>query len=154
MKLGEALSLRARQAQQMNSLKGRIINSASYQEGSDPAEDPKVLIDEYLGISGEHKVLVSQIAHTNANTPVDDDGKSLLNLLQEREELIRERNLIQVSADAGASSHGGMRYMRTEIKYVTSLDVPALRTRVDEVSETIRVLDAKIQEINWSVDLL
>ena len=43
------------------------------------------------------------------------------------------------------------RYSRSEVKFVTALDVPELR-RADGLSEEYRELDALIQAKNWEID--
>lgn len=152
MVLGEALSLRARQAMKLNDLKGRIKNCATSQEGTTPPEDVNELIGEYLEVSGEHQALLVKIARTNTTTVVG--GVTLLELMQHREALIRSRNLYSMAADAGSQGESGYRFTRTELKYVANVDVPALRKSEDEGNEAIRVLDAQIQATNWSTELL
>jgi hypothetical protein len=43
--------------------------------------------------------------------------------------------------------------MRSELRYLSAVDVPALRRRADEVAKEHRELDARIQQVNWEVDL-
>ena len=45
------------------------------------------------------------------------------------------------------------RYGRQEIKYVRTIDVAELRREVDTYSRQLRILDLKIQSLNWSVEL-
>ncbi len=145
------MSLRAKQAQKLNDLKGRIKASALAQEGTDPPENPGHLIEEYLTLSGEHRELVSQITATNAGTTIE--GQTLAAMLQEREELIRERNIYSFAASA-ASSQDIYRFTRSELKYVTTLNVAQLREDEETAGEKVRALDVKIQAANWSVELL
>lgn len=152
MNLGEALSLRARQAQKLNDLKGRIKENSVVQEGSEPAEDAEDLIATYLVTSTEHRVLVAQIIRTNATTVAD--GVTLLDMLQEREELVRERNLYDMAANAATASGDRYRFMRSEIRYVSQVNVADLRRKEEAVGEQVRVLDARIQKINWETELL
>lgn len=151
MNLGEALTLRARQAQRMNDLKGRIKASAVVQEGDDPPEDANNLIAAYIETSLEHKNLMIRITATNASKMVEE-GQTLAQLLQEREALIRERNLYSVVADS-ASPGERFRYMRSEIKMVPKVDIAELRGLEEQLIEDIRQLDVKIQTINWTTEL-
>jgi len=45
------------------------------------------------------------------------------------------------------------RYGRQEIKYVCTIDVSELRREVDTYSRQLRILDLKIQSLNWAVEL-
>lgn len=152
MKLGEALSLRARQAQKLNDLRGRVKQNAVSQEGTTPAEPIVGLMSEYLEVSEEHRHLLVRIAMTNVSTDVD--GVSLLALLQSREALIRERNLYNLAAAAGTLSDSSYRYMRSELKYESQVDVGSFRQHEDDLNEQIRQLDAQIQAVNWATDLI
>lgn len=152
MKLGEALALRARQAQQMNDLRGRIKDAALYQEGDTPPEDAGELIDEYVQLSDDHGNLVAKIAKANHQTVLVDGG-TLYDLIQEREMLIRERNIVQYAAKAAIPGRNEWRYGRNEIKYVTNLVIPELRTQEADLIQQIGELNAKIQATNWEVEL-
>ena len=153
MKLGEALSLRARQAQKLNDLRGRIRTNAMTQEGDAPAEDPNELLREFALLSEEHSQLLRRIALTNQQTTLADD-RVLADLLQEREHLRRTRNMTEAAATAATPSRSDYRYGRTEIKYVPQLRVAALRTAIEDLDTQVRKLDATIQEANWQADLL
>lgn len=152
MTLGEALSLRAKQAQKLNDLRGRIKANAITQEGEVPAENADVLIAEYTVLSTIHSALLVQIASTNAATSVD--GKTLVQMLQQREDLIRERNIYGSTADAATPNSGGYRYMRSELRYVAQVDVADLRRKEEETGEEVRALDAQIQHANWQTELI
>lgn len=152
MKLGEALSLRAKQAQKLNDLSGRIKLNAMSQEGETAAESATNLLDEYLSLSAEHRVLVSNIALTNANTSVG--GTTLLAMLHEREHHTRARNIYAATAAAGSTGRDMFRYGRSEIRSVTNVNVADLRKMEDQANEEVRKLDAQIQEINWKTELL
>ena len=47
----------------------------------------------------------------------------------------------------------GVRQMRSELRYLSALDVPALRARADDCAKELRELDNRIQQTNWEVDL-
>ncbi len=49
MKLAEALSLRANAKRRIEQLRARVVNSARYQEGEEPAEDAAALLTEVDG---------------------------------------------------------------------------------------------------------
>lgn len=152
MKLGEALTVRARQAQRLNDLQSRIRACSLVQEGSTPPEDPEELVDEYLRTSKEHSVLVANIVATNSQTLVD--GAPLANLLQAREALIRARNLYGGAAQAATKTADSYRFMRSELKFVPAIEVVEYRRAEDELAAQVNALDARIQQINWETDLV
>ena len=45
------------------------------------------------------------------------------------------------------------RYSAREIRWVTALEVPALRRQLDDVAAEFRELNAQIQEANWDSEL-
>ena len=55
-------------------------------------------------------------------------------------------------AEAGSASQS--RYSRSEVKFVSMVNVSEIRDRADELSKERRELDAKIQAANWNVDLI
>ena len=46
------------------------------------------------------------------------------------------------------------RYSNKEIRVVSTVSVRELQKKSDELSEEIRKLNVKIQELNWSTDLI
>lgn len=153
MKLGEALTLRARQAQKLNDLQGRIKSSAMVQEGDTPAEDCQVLMTEYVEVSQAHATLNEQIARTNNTTVVDGASQTLAALIQTREALIRHRNLIRLACAAASPGAQQYRYMRSEVKLVPQIDVASLRDEEKKLEEMVNQLDTRIQRVNWATDL-
>ena len=45
-------------------------------------------------------------------------------------------------------------YSNSEIKILSTVDVAALQKQVDALSKEIRELEMKLQEANWTVDLV
>lgn len=157
MKLGEALTQRARQAQKLNDLQERIRVAVLVQEGDDPQEDANALIDEYVRVSNDHALLVARIATTNAETNVTgvSDGQTLLTLLHQREALIRERNICRAAATSAVPGKNSLfRYSRSEVKFVATVDVQALRAKEAELDQRISTIDARVQKLNWDTELL
>jgi hypothetical protein len=154
MKLGEALSLRARQAQSLDDLRGRIRANVLVQEGEVAAENADQLIVNFESLSDQHQELVQRITRTNVEA-MDGDGFHPIELLHRREALRRKRNIHQEAATtATPSSADRYRYMRSELKQISQINVQQHRATVADLDEQIRVLDAQIQENNWKIDLL
>lgn len=147
MKLGEALTLRAVQAQKLAELAQRVNANATSQEGEEPAEDPKLLLEQMEQLSKDHAALVLQINKTNISSGLGD-------LLVQREHLRRTRNMLSSAARAANSNSNWGRITRSEIKTVPHLDAGKLLARADDLGDQIRVVDAHIQEQNWLTDLV
>jgi hypothetical protein len=43
---------------------------------------------------------------------------------------------------------------RAELRFISAIDVPALRARADALAAEHRRLDTRIQAVNWAEDLL
>jgi len=151
MKLGAALSQRAKLAQRLNDLKGRIKANCLVQEGQQATEDPALLISEYSIASADFRDLVEKIALTNAATMVGE--RTLLALLQDRESLIRMRNLYGTTADSATPSSDRYRYMRSELAHTSTVDVAEMRRLEDSLNTQIAELDSLIQQTNWETDI-
>jgi hypothetical protein len=151
MKLGEALTLRSQIQTRIEQLRGRLTASALVQEGEQPPEDPADLLAEFDDLATELERLVTRINHTNIATRLSD-GTTLTDGLARRDALAVRQSVIRQVADvAGARQQ---RYGRAEIRTLSTVDVAALRRQADDLARERRELDAKIQETNWSTDLL
>lgn len=151
MKLAEALAQRADMQRRLAQVKLRAISNSRMQEGEEPAEDPRQLIAEYDRIAGELAALVRRINRTNLATELRP-GMTVTDAIAERDALALRRSMATDLASAASARMD--RSTRSEVKYVTVLDVPALRTAADNLAREYRELDTAIQERNWSTDLL
>ncbi len=150
MKLAAALSERADIQRRLSELNERLQINARVQEGEKPAEDPLELLAELDGCLARYEFLVARINLTN--TAVECDGASLTELLAHRDVLGRRLGILRSFLDS--ASRLTDRYSLAEIKVSSSVDVAALRKDVDAASKELRLLDEKIQEINWTTELL
>jgi hypothetical protein len=150
MKLAEALILRADAQKRLQQLRERLIRSAKVQEGEVPPENPQELLAELDRVLGEFNSLVKSINRTNASTPFDE-GRTLTEALADRDTLALERHAIQDVINTAASQQ--FRYGRSEIRYITTVDVAALQKRSDDLARRYRELDAAIQALNWTVEM-
>ena len=46
------------------------------------------------------------------------------------------------------------RYSRSEVRFVPTIDVKSLREMADNASKAYRELDTKIQQLNWTTQLI
>ncbi|APE23679.1 MULTISPECIES: DIP1984 family protein [Streptomyces] len=155
MKLAEALVLRADAARRVEQLRARVVGSARYQEGEEPAEDAGALLAEAGEVLGELEDLIRRINRTNAHAVVEGGG-TLTDALARRDVLRLRHSVVTSAADAaaGRDQHGAVRQLRSELKMLSALPVAPLRAQADVLAREIREVDVLIQRSNWEVDLL
>jgi hypothetical protein len=151
VKLAEALVLRADAKKRLAALRDRLNASALVQEGEAPPEDPASLLAEVADLNARLERLVVLVNRTNLATTLPD-GSSLTAALARRDALDLEHSVI--AGVVQAASNRVARYSRTEIRLVATVDVAALRRRLDDLARARRELDTLVQATNWSTDLL
>ena len=150
MKLAEALSIRKDLQTRIEQLKVRIINNVRIQEGEQPAEDPTDLMKYLDSCLKQLEELIYRINVTNMHAKSGD--KTLTQLMAERDVLTKRVQVLrEVFNQASSSSE---RYSRSEIKYVTTIDVKAMGKQLDKLSSQLRTLDVEIQSINFATELM
>ncbi|WP_193612569.1 DIP1984 family protein [Nocardioides lijunqiniae] len=153
MMVAEALIERADLQKRVEQLRQRIETNARYQEGEEPSEDAATLLRECGDVLVQLRRVVTAINLTNATTTVAD-GRTLTELLAEREAL-RARHSVLVAAAAAASGSGhGYRQMRSELRQIAALPVAEVRREADQVARELRVLDVLVQRTNWEAVLV
>jgi len=149
MKLAEALSIRKDLQTKIAQLESRICNNVRIQEGDEPSEDPSELLKTLDSCLKQLEGLIAKINATNMHTMVD--GRTLTAMMAEREVLAKRINVLRAVFDKASSSQD--RYSRSEIKYVTMIDVKALSKQIDTLSQKLRKLDIEIQTANFNTEL-
>ena len=150
MKLANALSERADVQKRLQQLAVRMNNNAKVQEGQKPAEDPAVLLKELDALCGRMEKLAAAINLTNSRTVAD--GVSLTELLSRRDALKQRLTILRSFLDTASAKID--RYSRSEIVIVSAVPVAKLQKQVDALAKELRELDEKIQELNWTTDLI
>ena len=150
MKLANALSERADVQKRLQQLAVRMNNNAKVQEGQKPAEDPAALLKELDALCGRMEKLVAAINLTNSRTVAD--GVSLTELLSRRDALKQRMSILRSFLDTASSKID--RYSRSEIVIQSTVPVAKLQKQVDALSKELRELDEKIQELNWTTELI
>jgi hypothetical protein len=155
VKLGEALTVRADAARRVNQLQARIVASARFQEGEEPAEDAAALLAEAGGALDELEQLIRRINRTNAVAVMGSAG-TITDALARRDALRLRHVLLTSAADAAAGKNraGAVRQLRSELKMVAALPVSQLRAEADTIARELRELDVRLQQANWEVELL
>jgi hypothetical protein len=151
MKLAEALILRSDYQKRIEQLRNRLIQNVIVQEGDLPNEEPKTLMVELTELLEKLKVLIQKINRSKSLTKFDK-GQTLADALTSRDLLGQERKIYSDLLEHATMRHD--RYSRTEIKNVNTINVKETQKYVDELSQKYRLLDMKIQELNWMTDLI
>lgn len=151
MKLAEALILRSDLQKRLEQIRGRLYNNVLTQEGELPSEDPNVLLKEFISTQDELTSIIKRINNTNNNTPFNDT-MMLSDALVERDALMQMRSILSNAAEQASQRQD--RYSRTEIKYVSTINIQEFQEKADNLSKEHRILDTKIQGLNWNVDLI
>ncbi|MBW3112401.1 DIP1984 family protein [Bacillus sp. MCCB 382] len=151
MKLAEALIMRSDFQKRVEHLRNRLIQNVVVQEGDLPGEEPKELMKDLTEHLHQLEELIIQINKTNLLTEYDK-GLTLADALTKRDLLGRERQIYSDLLEHANVRHD--RYSRTEIKHVSTIDIRKTQKLVDELSKNYRLIDMKIQELNWKTDLL
>lgn len=77
---------------------------------------------------------------------------SLSDALAERDGLMQQRNIFHDLLEAATIRQE--RFSRSEVKFYRTVDIHVLQKNADELSKRYRELDFKVQEKNWSTELI
>ena len=150
MKLAEALILRADCQKRIAQLQQRLIRSAKVQEGEQPPEAPQELLAELEAATAELTSLIQRINRTNSLTPLQE--KTLSDALAERDVLQLKRQAYErVMVEASIRQD---RYSRSEVRFVSTVDIAQIQGISDNLARDYRILDSQIQAQNWQTDLV
>lgn len=150
MKLASALSERTDIQNRISELSVRLNNNAKVQDGDKPAEDPIALMGELDRLLKRLEELMSRINLTNSRTV--SDGRTITEILAHRDCLKKKIELTR--SFLNTASNKVNRMTRTEIKIVSTVSVSEIQADLDELSKQLRITDEKIQELNWTTELI
>lgn len=151
MKLSEALILRADAQKRLAQIRERFARSAKVQEGEQPPEDPNALLDEHTRTVAAVVSLIQRINRTNASSAFDAT-RTITDAIAERDGLVLQQTALRQMINLSAPPD--VRYGRSEIKYITTIDVAVLQRQLDDLSRRYRELDMALQAKNWEIDLV
>ncbi len=149
MKLAEGLSVRKDLQTRIEQLKARLLNNMKVQEGDQPSERPEDLLKELDGCLKQLQDMMFRINATNMHTV--KNGRTLTEMMAARDVLGKRVQILREAFDRATQSQD--RYGRNEIKYVMTVDIPALRKQIDKYSKQLRELDMEIQALNFATEL-
>ena len=150
MKLASALTERADLQKRISELSMRLNNNAKVQEGEEPSEDPKELLNELNKDFVRLEELIARINKTNNATKSGD--YSLTDLIAKRDCLKQRIGILRDFLNR--SSEKVSRYTKTEIRILSTVSVSELQKEVDALSKELRETDETIQGLNWTTELL
>ncbi len=151
MKLGQALMDRADMQTKLMMLNDRIHSNLKVQEGQEIIENPNELLEEYQKINDKLTALIQAINRTNSSTVIPEYNMTIADALVKKERLLELKHLYESVVREGSNYQ--TRMLRTEIKYVNVVDVKEIQKMSDALSKEYRLLDVKIQELNWLTEL-
>jgi hypothetical protein len=151
MKLAEALILRADCQKRLHQIRERLIRSAKVQEGEEPPEQPQSLLEELNNLINQLTDLIQKINRTNSST-VLENNLSISDALAQRDSIQLKRNIYDLVVQTAASRQD--RYGRSEIKYLSTVNIAELQIEVDRMARDYRELDTQIQQANWNTELV
>lgn len=150
MKLAEALNIRADLNKKILQLKERLLRNAKVQDGEEPSENPETLLLELNSNLLELETFIKKINKTNSRTFYKD--KIITDLIAERDILALN---ISVKRDfLKEASEKVNRYSSLEVKIFSTVNIPEKQKEIDKLSKILRETDMKIQELNWTTELL
>lgn len=150
MKIAEALILRADIQKRIAQLRTRLNNNAKVQENEEPAENPELLLTELENLISQLNDLIVKINRTNTLSKID--GISLVELIAKKDTLSQKAGILREFIEI-ASQKVDL-YSTTEIKVFSTVNVPEHQKKLDKLSKEIRETDTKLQQANWTIDLV
>ncbi len=151
MKLAEALILRSDCQKRIEQLRERLSRNAKVQEGDEPSEKPEDILNELDNVLKQLDDLIRRINKTNSATPFEND-MTLSDALTKRDVMLLKHKILS-NLTREASSRRDV-FTRSEVKYISTVNIQDIQRQADELSKECRELDSKIQENNWKVELM
>ena len=126
------------------------MNNALVQEGEKPAEAPEELLAELDRCSEEMERLITAINLTNSSTV--SDGMTVTELIAKKDVLNRKLSIYRHFLMT--ASQTAQRATRSEIKILSTVNVREYQQKADGLAKRLRILENRIQQINWTTELI
>lgn len=151
MKLSQALIIRSDYQNKIYELKKRIINNSKVQEGENVSEDPMKLLKELNRVIDELDIITKRINKTN-NESLFEDNITIADAICTRDTIKKKRNaIVSIIEEATIKVD---RYSQSEVKFISTVSIEQLQKQSDLLAKEFREIDMKIQEKNWTTELL
>ncbi|MGX6961871.1 DIP1984 family protein [Vagococcus xieshaowenii] len=150
MKLAEALIEKKALEDKQYELIERFRQSVKIQEGETSYEDCEAILNELEMCYQQSNHLLKKITRTNQMVTIE--GKTLVECLIDRKTIATQRDSMQKLYHY--MTEKDYRISRAEIKTVLMMNPVEVNKKINQLSKELRLLDTKIQEKNWTVDLI
>lgn len=150
MKLAEALNLRADLQKRIANLRERLIKNAKVQEGDTPSEEPNMLLNELNDNIIELENIIKSINKTNSSTYIGNE--SISDIIAKRDTLGLKLSILRSFISESANKIE--RYSNKEIKILSTVNVAEKQKEIDRLSKEYRLIDTKLQGLNWTTDII
>ncbi|CED94988.1 MULTISPECIES: DIP1984 family protein [Romboutsia] len=150
MKLAEALNLRADLQKRIANLRERLIKNAKVQEGDTPSEEPNMLLNELNDNIIELENIIKSINKTNSSTYIGNE--SISDIIAKRDTLGLKLSILRSFISESANKIE--RYSNKEIKILSTVNVAEQQKEIDKLSKEYRLIDTKLQGLNWTTDII
>ena len=151
MKLANALSERATLQEKIRDLRDRIEINSVAQDGEKAGDDVWMLLQTLDDALARYEKILTAINLTNSKT-LTPEGTSVTALLSRREAL--EKRIDALNRMAQAATQSTHRYARNEIKWYPTVSIAEMRKVKDNAEKQLRLLNDRLQEINWTTELI
>ena len=94
--------------------------------------------------------VIAQINRTNCAAVVE--GKTLTQLLARKDALVLRLGAYRSLVNTASLT--ARRATRSEIKILSTVNVKDTQKKVDEMAKELRLLDNKLQQANWTTELM
>lgn len=150
MKLAEALSRRSSLQKDLSWIKDQFNKISRVPEGGSPSEDPIAMFARMEDRANEYGCLLYSINSVNLKA-TDSQGRSMTELLALRDTLRAKQGILAFAYDKATEKDDV--YGRQELRYVPTMDVVALRKKLENIGGELRELNLLIQRLNWEVEI-
>jgi DNA repair ATPase RecN len=150
LKLSKALIERAELQSQNRHILRHLRENVRLPEDDEPTVSIENLMKQYEANMDRLSELIRRINKTNCLTEMD--GGTITDAIARRDCLSSHIRSYQEIYDS-VTSHDN-RYGEVRLKYVRHLDSRMLKDKMDSLSKEFRLLDAALQEKNWTTELL
>ncbi len=145
--------LRADTQKKMDQLRQRLQRSAVTTEGDTPPESIDTLLIELDEATAELENLIRRINQTNTQTEIEP-GVTVTDALARRDTLMKKRPILESLIIHTTNALNQHRGMRSELRAISHVNIPAVQKEIDTISAELRRLDNSIQERNWLTELI
>lgn len=153
MKLAEALSRRSELVRELSQYMRTDLNNNLFVTEGDPITvDKNAELSHYLSLVDEVETLTIQINRSN-NAHVLDNGLTIMEAIARRD-MMKHRTSALSTLASNLKVQLRPRYSADELRTVPVADFQPFKTQSDALAKEAKQLDLKLQEANWTFDLI